>query len=447
MKIARKQLFLDFDPTAEWQLVPELFVIFQLLEPHAPIIRRVAACFSNAVEDGTPVMGCDGMTVEQILRAAIYKQIKRLSYRELSLHTADSIMGRKFMKMEYGQHFSHQALQDNISMITPEAWAEVLSMINLVGLDLGADDGQKLRSDATTIETNVHYPNEAQMLWDCVRVACRLLARISKEHVGFGFRDYRIGAKKTWFHIVNTKPDAQKKKGFKKLLKTVQACLNQVDATLDKAQRLNLSISKPLYELAMMRPRIQKAYDMTRRHQLEGEDVPVADKILSLFEDHTDCIVKGQRKSVFGHKINLTTGKSSLIFDCHIERGNWSEKNILGTVLENATTTYPIKPRDVVADGGQASLDSLKKAVELEITNIVFGKTVGKLQNQTTSKNMETRLKKWRSGSEADISNFKRGLDAGRCNWKGWDAFQSFVLLNAVVFNLKVIAAHVLNQL
>ncbi len=115
--------------------------------------------------------------------------------------------------------------------------------------------------------------------------------------------------------------------------------------------------------------------------------------------------------------------------------------------MKRIKAAYNFVPRDLVTDGGPACGDNLKKAIELGVKNIVFGKTTGSMKNEVSSKAMETRLKKWRSGIEADISNFKRGLRAARCPWKGWGGFQSFMLLNTTVFNLKVIAADLLSQL
>ena len=51
------------------------------------------------------------------------------------------------------------------------------------------------------------------------------------------------------------------------------------------------------------------------------------------------------------------------------------------------------------------------------------------------------------SGMEAIISNYKRGLDASRCIWKGYPAFQCFVMWNIITFNLMVIAKTILEKL
>jgi transposase, IS5 family len=62
--------------------------------------------------------------------------------------------------------------------------------------------------------------------------------------------------------------------------------------------------------------------DQTERRVLRGEQVPVEEKIVSLFEPHTDIIVKDRRETYYGHKITLTGGASGLILDVVVERGN-----------------------------------------------------------------------------------------------------------------------------
>jgi len=60
-------------------------------------------------------------------------------------------------------------------------------------------------------------------------------------------------------------------------------------------------------ELKRLLPKMEKVYDITLRHELLGESVPNKEKIFSIYEEHTDIIVKGKREAEFGHKVNLTT--------------------------------------------------------------------------------------------------------------------------------------------
>jgi IS5 family transposase len=85
--------------------------------------------------------------------------------------------------------------------------------------------------------------------------------------------------------------------------------------------------------------------------------------------------------------------------------------------------TYGIVPHNGATDGGYASLANQQYAQKHGIMNIVFNKIVGSLRNVCSSKNLETRLKKWRGTIEAIISNIKRGFHLHRCNWKGEEHF------------------------
>src|SRR5574341_1238754 len=108
MKFFKNQYALDFDqPT--WKNDSELFVIDQILEKNPQIIMLAAPCFPKARHEHQAPVGRDGMTLEQIVRCAIYQRHKALTWRQLSEHTEDSKKGRCFTKMAYGQYFSHQA--------------------------------------------------------------------------------------------------------------------------------------------------------------------------------------------------------------------------------------------------------------------------------------------------------------------------------------------------
>ena len=204
---------------------------------------------------------------------------------------------------------------------------------------------------------------------------------------------------------------------------------------------------KLMKQLEDLYVQMNKIYDVTYRRQIEKEDVAVEDKILSIFEPHTDVISKGDREVKFGHKVNLATGRSNLILGCEVVRGNPSDKSMFQPMLEKLIKDYEVVPRDISTDGGFASFENLRAAKKLGIINIVFNKTVGSLKNQVTSKNMETRLKKWRSGMEAVISNLKRGYQLRRCEWKGWEHFKANVFWSVIAYNIGVISVYFIKRI
>ena len=82
------------------------------------------------------------------------------------------------------------------------------------------------------------------------------------------------------------------------------------------------------------RPLVEQIIAQTERRVLAGEAVPARDKLVSLFEPHADIIVKGSRDVDYGHKLNLTTGRSGLILDLVIEAGNPADRERLLPMLE-----------------------------------------------------------------------------------------------------------------
>jgi len=98
-------------------------------------------------------------------------------------------------------------------------------------------------------------------------------------------------------------------------------------------------------------------------------------------------------------------------------------------------------------DGGYASKANAGYAEKKGIKNIVFNKIAGSLKNIVSSKNIETRLKKWRSGVEAVISNFKRGYNMFRCKWKGEAHFNQKVLWSTIAYNIRVMTAVIVAKL
>lgn len=319
--------------------------------------------------------------------------------------------------------------------------------LNKIAISEGLEDIKQLRQDSTVVETNIHYPTNNSLVWDCIKESHRLLSQLAEEVKDLDYRDYTKDAKRTFFKINITRNGDKRIDLFNKQLITFTKCINQVANAVKKKPCYSMSAFFITGELENLLPLMEKVYDITWRKQINGETVSNDEKIFSIYEQHTDIIVKGQREVQFGHKINLTSGKSSLILSCEVLKGNPSDSTLYQSTINKIERDYQIVPRDSVTDGGYASKDNAEYAQGKGIVNIVFNKIVGSLKNVVSSKNMETRLKKWRSGIEAVISNLKRGYQLFRCNWKGEAHFKQKVLWSVIAYNIRVMTAAVVAQL
>jgi IS5 family transposase len=391
----------------------------------------------------------DSPTVEQVVRAALYKEIKKLDYRELEYAQEDSRMCGVFIKLEGRSPFSFEMFHKYISRIKGESLQALMVEINRIMMqEEGMEDGRSLRTDSTVVESNIHYPTNNTLIWDCIKTSHRLLKKVEEMGGIKKVRNYQKQGKKNEFKINNTKDKEKRTELFEKQLKLFRVSINQVKKVVEGVMTgIDLGLGSIVEELKGLLPKMEKVYDISYRHEVLGESVAHSEKIFSIYEEHTDIIIKGSREVDFGHKVNLSTGRSNLILDCEIVDGNPNDSTLFEGVLKRVTDNYGIKPRDVATDGGYASLKNQEKAKEYGIVNIVFNKIVGSLKNVVTSVHMETRLKKWRSGMEAVISNLKRGFDLFRCEWKGRDHFDAKVLWSVIAYNIRVMTCFMLKKL
>ena len=79
----------------------------------------------------------------------------------------------------------------------------------------------------------------------------------------------------------------------------------------------------------------------------------------------------------YGHKLNLTTGKSGMILDVVVEDGNPADSEQDRSIVERQIEIYGRVPRQVTADGSYASKDNLKKAKAEGIKDVAFHKKRG----------------------------------------------------------------------
>ena len=189
------------------------------------------------------------------------------------------------------------------------------------------------------------------------------------------------------------------------------------------------------------RPLIERIIAQTERRVLHGEAVPANEKIVSLFEPHAEIIVKGGRDVQYGHKLNLTTGRSGLILDLVIEAGNPADSERFLPMLKRHIAVYGEAPRQTAADGGFASRDNLAEAKALRVHDVAFHKKAGlRIVDMVKSNWVYRELRNFRAGIEFDISCLKRAYGLACCIWRGLDHFRAYIWSSVVAYNLALFA-------
>jgi IS5 family transposase len=221
-----------------------------------------------------------------------------------------------------------------------------LVSLNKIAISEGLEDLQSLRQNSTVIETNIHYPTTNSLVWDCIKESHRLLTHLQEEIESFTFRDYPKSGKKTYYLMNNTKIGNKRFNLFKKQLVTFTKSINQVSNVVKKKQSYNETVVSFLLkgELERLLVLMQQVYSMTLRREIKGEKVPNDEKLFSIYELHTDIIVKGSREVQFGHKVNLSTGRSNQILSCEVLDGNPADSSLYKNTLDKVIDYYGIIP-------------------------------------------------------------------------------------------------------
>ena len=387
-----------------------LALMSRLLDEHPEFLEWIAA---DVDRGGASSVGRCGLPCEVILRCGILKYLWQSDYRELEFALVDSVSARRFTRVDPLRPPKRSALQRCIGAVRAEVWER----INRVLLGRARDDrieaGRKVRIDSTVTETHILDPSDSQLLYDAVRVLSRLLAR-GRKRLGpdaFPFHDYRRAAKRRKWKIPKARMK-RKVKLYRELLAVVRRTLRYADGALAAVEGRE-----------------------------EPWQVPAEEKVVSLFEPHTDIIRKGGRRVQYGHKVNLGSGASGLVFDAVVEAGNPADSSRCLPMIERHAAIYGSVPEQVACDGGYASRANLAEAKALGVHDMVFHKKRGlKATDMASSPRVYGRLRNFRAGMEAVVSYLKRCFGLGRCNWRGLEHFRSYVWSAVVTHNLWVIA-------
>jgi IS5 family transposase len=399
-----------------------------------------------------PATGRHGMAAEQVLRVAMLKQMTGLSYEQLAFHLADSVTYRSFCRFGFDRKVPDQrTLQRNVKRIRSETWEAIHRRVVLKAEQLGIETGKKIRTDCTVVNSNIHHPTDSSLLSDSVRVLTRIM-RQAKEMFGIDFHDHSRRAKRRAVGILNANTSAQRSKLYRDLIKVTgktvaqaQKAANELDE-VEAAGLLDVAFAQGLAaELRQYSDLAGQVISQTERRIFGGEKLPPSEKIVSIFEPHTDIIIKDKRETLYGHKICLTSGASGIVTDVVVERGNPADSTLPVNMIERHKKLFGHVPLQASFDGGFASHENLASIKQLGVQDVAFTKGRGlEINDMVRSSWVYRQLRNFRAGIEAGISFLKRAFGLGRCLWRGFESFCAYVHASVVSCNLLLMARHVL---
>jgi len=228
-KVRNQQLPLA-EATADHPKAKELAKISEILDNNNSIYELVLQ--DLGITDNN--VGANGMTAEQVIRAAIIKQSEGYSYRELAFHLADSRTYSRFCRIGFGKSFKKSALQRGIKAITQKTWEQINMALVGYAQEQAIETGRKIRVDCTVVESNIHSPYDSELLVDATRVLARLLSEAKTELSGiaFSFADHRRRVKRRNLEIMNAKNAEGRKKSYKDIIEVTENTIGYAEKGL-----------------------------------------------------------------------------------------------------------------------------------------------------------------------------------------------------------------------
>jgi IS5 family transposase len=437
------------------RLDPLLQGISDFIDRHAELIELVRQDLVRGLKN--PATGRSGLSAQQVLRSLSLQRVKNWDYRELRERIADGYTLRRFTDFYSKPVPKHDAFNRAFNRLTPATLRAINDSVVRAAVDLGFEDGSKLRTDTTVVETDIHYPTDATLLWDSVRVITRLIARLDQllpQGVGrFANRTRRARRRMQEIQRLTPKQRARRQlRKYRDLIRTTEQVVQsarEVLTTTSKVRALDV-----LQDLAIQELRKQiehycalglQVIAQARGRVLEQLPVPNEEKIYSIFEPHTDLIIRGkQQKPVeFGHKVFLAESARGLITQYSVLKGNPTDDTQVKPSLKQHAKMFGDAPELYSADRGFFSQASVKECADAGVVLTCIPQRGG---NKTPERELYEKSpafkkgQRFRAGIEGRISVLFRGRGMKRCLAEGPERFELWVGAAVLANNLLVIA-------
>src|SRR6266852_3219918 len=281
-----------FDVFAGHEIGRELKAVSQWLDAHRALLSLVVG---DLRRHGVQETGRHGLPAEAVMRCALLKQYRQLSYEELAFHLEDSASFRAFARLPLSWSPRKSVLHKTISAISAASW-EAINRAAVCSARQGKlESGTMIRIDSTVTQALMPAPTDSALLWDAVRVMVRLLKQASAlpRVPSIIWRNHRRLAKKRALAIQYSRGTAHKAKLYRELIAATRATVSALEHAVQRlAAGTTIEAELWLGQVRHYLPLIERIIAQAERRVLAGEAVPSGEKLVSLFETHADIIVK-----------------------------------------------------------------------------------------------------------------------------------------------------------
>jgi IS5 family transposase len=388
---------------------------------------------------------------EVALRMLILKHVRNWSYEVLEREVRANVVYRSFCRIGTEKVPDAKTLVRLGQAIGGETIRELHDRIIALARERKVVQGRKMRVDTTVVETNIHYPTDSDLLDDGARVLTRTMKKIEqkagrlKKKVRNRMRSVSKRVIAIGYAVRHKGPEGERKREqeYRQLVRLTRQILNDSRRVLLEVAAMPSGRRKRVQSLG---ERLQATWERVRRVVRQTKArifdgvTQFPDKLLSIFEAHTELIRKGKasKPNEFGKLVQIQEAENQIITHYEVFAEKPSDRHLLRSAVEAQQRKLGRVPQMVAGDAGFYS-QAQEQAVEqlgVKYVSVPNRSTRSEARRQHEKQRWFKHGQKWRTGCEGRISVLKRRHGLGRCRYHGIDGMRRWVGLGVIADNL-----------
>jgi len=455
------QTWLFYSPLAQQAalLKDDLLDPVDLLLDDPALVDLVRQCLAKRSPRSTRT-GRRGLAPDRLLRCCVMKHLKGWSFRDLERELRGNLVYRRFTHFDADITPEFTVFSRSFALLSPAVTAEIHQRVVRLACEYGVAQGEKIRTDTTVVECNVHYPTDSSLLGDGLRVLSRSLERIADECKTGALEvvDHGRAVKHRLLEIsraaksLTEANQTRMRHSYQKLLALTRGVVRQASEVVQRwgKGRLKvvgtvLGVATQIGQLRHFLPLVENVIRQTKERVVKGNS-HVEDKVLSLFEPHTEVIRKGKahKPNEFGRLVRIDEVENGIVSGYQVLAGNPDDSTSWMPALEQHQASFGQVPEMATGDRGFFSTKNEREAEALGVKKVALparGRLSAKRAKQQKQRWFRRALR-WRAGIEATMSTLKHPFSMARATYKGDRGFQRYVGWCVITKNLFSIARY-----
>lgn len=441
-------------PTNSRDEMPPVLAALQWIFTTPEINKEIFTLLERTINPTGKSTGRPGMDLWQILVLGVIRLTLDANYDRIHYVANTDSLTRQLLgqpPFDMAKEFKLSTIKDNVPLITEELLEKINDIVVSHGRQVikKKDDGFQIKIDSYVLETNVHFPTDLNLALDCARKCIVLTSRLTEAYNLPGWRKHKNWNSQTK-KLCRYCSSACRGGGRNKVARVQQTTGAYLDKLYQLEEKVNGSISAlsqtllsdlevlDLQEIKKYRDLLIKHIFLIYDRLIQGKIIPQEDKLYSIFEQHTEWVKKGKsRPNVeLGRRLLIATDQYGLIHDYKIMTGGNEPAEVIPLVQRLLNKLGEGNILSLSSDKGFSKMED-RELLELFIPQVIMPKKgkLSKKEKERQNQKQWRRLKNAHSAVESNINCLEHhGLN--RCPDKGYKAYQRYVGLGVLSYNL-----------